>query len=153
MGDGVLRTLQRGVALFSAPGYLVLMAILLHGYQPSISKPLAITVVFIGAAVIMAVFYAIRVHLSKVAPGQAKFTLATLFWLSIPLCIYFSYIRVVWLGLGSSVSNSGNLVGDLGVVGLSGLIFMIVSSAILLAFTESLIWLLAKIRGLVVGED
>ena len=101
-----------------------------------------------GASVIMAVlvFFGMRAYVYRAE--SIRFGLATVFLVMIPLCISLAWAR--WVFLGAQASGVVRVSSNWFVLMFAGFSYLVVSSVVLLLFTEAIVWLAAVlVRGVV----
>jgi len=141
---------SRIVALLAGTWYVFIMADILSqttGTPPTRS----LLLVSIAAAVIMAVMVVFGVKAYKQQGPVRQFQLSSLFLLIIPIAIYSTAIRSVVATVPSSFSALGWLI-----VGVYSVLFVVMSTAMLLWLADALMWLtvlIVRIAGYVRQSD
>ena len=137
----VTTTVSRLLALLLAPLYLLLVSAM---FSELTKTPLVVTlpIIICGASTIMVVLaiFAVKAHLHT---GPARqFRLSSVFLATIPLAIYLAAVR--WV-IQSAIDQDPSLRNEAGmllwlIVSAPAACFITVSTAILIWFTEAIVW-------------
>lgn len=131
---------SRLLALLIAPFYVVLVA---AGFCGATDSPFWLTLVAViaGGGVIMVTLCVFGVKAYRHAGPMHRFGLSTMFVVIIPLSVYLAGLRWAFMGLPTDrMSPVGWLTAALFCA-----IFIVISTAVLLWFTEAVLWLATAI--------
>jgi hypothetical protein len=136
MTEQPIRYRSRILALFGTPFYVMLVAAGLSGAS---TAPfwLSLLAVIAGAGVIMVTLCVFGVKAYRHAGPTRRFGLSTMFLVIIPLSVYLAGLRWGIMGLPvDRITPAGWITAALFCA-----IFIVISTAVLLRFTEAVLWL------------
>jgi hypothetical protein len=140
---------SRLLAFMIAPPYLLAVAAMLSA-TTGIAFQSALIAVVCGAAVIMVVLGIVSVKVLNAEGPLRRFSLSSALLLAVPLAVYLAGLRYV---LAATVSDELPVVAWFFIATLS-LVFMIVTTSILLCLAEAIVWVCVAIfRGTKAYED
>lgn len=129
---------QRSISLIAGPAYLALLAVL---FSSVTEASIAVTagVVFGCGLVVVAAIGALCVRLARRTGTERQFSMATALLLFVPFAVYLGAIRCVV----SAIQQSGEDVEPFLWVlfGAYCLMFMVITTVVLLLFAEASVWL------------
>jgi hypothetical protein len=136
IGEQPPTVFSRLIALAIGPSYLMYVAYV--GWSVTRMSPwLVLALVLAGAGAIMAVLVVFGIKAFRHRGPARRFQLSTFLLIVLPLSIYLAAIRCVFHEVGSGENN----VEHWGAVVIFSLVFIVVSTSILLWFAEALMWL------------
>jgi hypothetical protein len=131
---------QRAISLIVGPAYLGLLTAL---FSHITGTPVAVTAGVVAGCtlVVLAAIGVLCVRLVGRAGPERQFGMATALLLFIPFAVYLGGIRCVLLAIQKSAEDLDPVLWFL--LAAYSLMFMIVTTVVLLFFGEALIWLVA----------
>jgi hypothetical protein len=134
---------RRLFALLVGQLYLLTVSVLFSSVT-KVPFVIVLLITLLSAAVIMAVLAIFGVRALNHRGSAVQFTLSTVFLVLIPLSIYLAALR--WLIQGLPIERMDGTAWL--VVSVVSIVFMLLSTAILLWFAEALVWVaLLFLRG------
>ena len=134
--SGIPDPLIRFISLFFVPGYLVLLAAILVR-ATDCSMVVALISVFAGASMIMLILAELCCRFADPERKRSRYSISSLMMMTAGLAIYFAYIKPIF----ESLRLENMMAYGVFILFLYASIFIVVTTVILLRFTDAIIGL------------